>query len=659
MTEEAPPVTTTRKAVPPNAAAAVAKALEKLPADRFASGRAFAAALSDPAFGPPRVRATRAPVRAGFPAWVSDPRSIVLGVLALGALGLWLFRPVETPAHLEPVSANFTITPAPGERLAAEPPAVSSDGSTIVYVVRDSVGQRLRLRRLNEFESQVIEGTEGAKRPFFSADGERVGFWIGLNQVVSVPIAGGRRQSLGSLTVWGDRPLWAADGRIYTGDVGSGIWARQEGQSEPEQVTFPRADRGERAHLAPRALPGGRLLFTVLTDSGMTLATLAERGASHERLPLVVDAPAEYLEPGLLVFPLAGRVQAVSFDPRTLRVLGAPTPIDDGVAMQFTAAWRRAPSIGRATLAYIEVPEGADRRLMWLDREGRRTAIAGIEGSLRWPRLAPGGRRVAVGGIDATMEEEHVWVVDLVTMTRVRLFRQGLFNTEPAWTPDGRRVTYSQRRGAFSALWWQPADASGPPELLHEAPFDTWPTDWSHDGKELLFYGTGGIPLVGDLFVVDLAGNRRTVAGGPGDQRGGRFSPDGRWIAYQSSETGQSEVYVQPYPALDRKWPVSVAGGTEPVWAPDGRELFYRSEDRLMAVSVTADSVFAASPPRELFAGIPFTDPGGDQSYDVSPDGQRFLTIDPGPESAATLRVIVNWGGRLAAWLRGQEAGRE
>jgi serine/threonine-protein kinase len=652
ITEDAAPITSARKAVPPNVAAAVAQALEKLAADRFRSAQEFAAALGNAAFAPAQMgEAGRSwGTRSGLREWFFDPRSIALSVVALGTVGLWLLTRSSPPSDLDPASASFAVKPAPGEQLVSEPPAISPDGHTIVYVVRDSVAQRLRFQRLDEFESRHIPGTEGARRPFFSADGERVGFWVGGNQVAVLPITGGKPEIVGTLPIWGDKPVWAPDGRIYVGELESGIWTLRDGQREAEQVTFPDVDRGEQAHFAPRPLPGGKLLFTVLTDSGMALATLAEGGASHEPLPLTVDGPAEYVAPGLLVFPSAGRVWAVAFDPHTRRLRGTPRPIDDLVVAQFVGYWEGAPAVGGATLAYINVPEDVVRGLVWVDRAGRRTPIDGIEGGLRWPRLAPDGRRVALGGVGNDVVD--IWVVDLATTTRVRLSSPAPFHTEPVWTPDGRRVTYSRGGDRFSSLWWRPADGSGQSELLHEASFETWPTDWSPDGTELLFYGTRGVPPVDDIFVVDLEGNQRVVVGGPGDQRGGRFSPDGRWIAYQSSETGRYQVYVQSYPALDRKWPVSVEGGTEPIWGPNGRELFFRNEDRLMVVAVATDSAFVAGPPRELFRGVWFNDPGGDQSYDVSPDGQRFLMVDPGAHTGVELRVIVDWGGRLAARLQ-------
>ncbi len=515
------------------------------------------------------------------------------------------------------------------------------------------------MQSLDAFGSRIIDGTEGARRPFFSGDGARIGFWVGGSQVAVVPIAGGRPQIIGTLPVWGDQPLWAADGRILVGQMGSGIWALKEGGGDAEQVTFLDTAGGERGHLYPRALPGGRLLFSVVTDSGFGLATQAADAASHERLSLALEGPAEYVKPGVLVFRAAGRVHAVAFDPHAARVRGTPVPIDDAIAPRYPDSWRRAPAVGGGTAAYIEVLEVADRRLMWVDRAGGRTPIEGIRGDLRWPRLSPGGDRVAVGGIDGTLDEEDIWVIDLASGTRVRLLAPGLFHTEPVWTRDGTRVTYSYEATPFPSLGWQPADGSGQSERVHAAPFEAWATDWSPDGSELLFYGTGGVPAVDDMFVVDLDGNRRATVGGAGDQRGGRFSPDGRWIAYQSSETGHYEVYVQPYPSLDRKWAVSVGGGTEPVWAPNGRDLFFRNGDRLMVVSVSADSTFAAGTPTELFRGVTFNDPAGDQSYDVSPDGRRFLMIDPGPESAVELRVIVNWGERLAAFLRERQAGRD
>jgi hypothetical protein len=160
---------------------------------------------------------------------------------------------------------------------------------------------------------------------------------------------------------------------------------------------------------------------------------------------------------------------------------------------------------------------------------------------------------------------------------------------------------------------------------------------------------------VNDIFVVDTAGNRRMIIGGPGVQRNPRFSPDGRWIAYESLETGEANIYVQPWPALDRKWPISTGGGREPLWGPRGEELFYRTGNKVMAVPVGSGTDFQAGAPRELFQGRFWSEPSGDYSYDISPDGRRFLMIEPDTTERTEVRVIVNWGTELEQLLRSRE----
>ena len=224
-------------------------------------------------------------------------------------------------------------------------------------------------------------------------------------------------------------------------------------------------------------------------------------------------------------------------------------------------------------------------------------------------------------------------------------------------TRDGSRLVYTAPGHPWQMLKWQRADGSGKGAPLHDAPFETWPTDWSPDATLLAFYGTGGLTSdpARDIYVADTAGTRRQIIGGPGIQRNARFSPDGRWIAYESLENGPPNIYVQPWPALDRKWPISTDGGREPLWGPYGRELFYRSGDKVMLVEAGAGADFQASAARILFQGLFWTEPSGDYSYDIAPDGRRFLMMQPDTTERTEIRVIMNWGAELEQLLQRRE----
>jgi Tol biopolymer transport system component len=300
---------------------------------------------------------------------------------------------------------------------------------------------------------------------------------------------------------------------------------------------------------------------------------------------------------------------------------------------------------GRGDVAYYSFPKIPERFLTLVDRSGSATRLSVEASHYRHPRLSPDGTRLAVA------RDGDAWVLDIRSGGWVRLTTNAEI-TEPQWSPDGRRIAHSvlDASTGWNGLVWRNADGSGDEHPVHSGKGDDWPSDWSSDGRHLAVYGG---PVGMNVSVVDLdsAQTLRPVTriAGTALARNARFSPDGRWLAYQSNETGRMQVYVVSYPDLGQKRPISTEGGTEAAWRPNGGEIYYRNGPRMMAVTIRTAPALEVAPPRELFRGSFEEDLYGDRSYDVMPDGQHFLMFESDPASAPELRVIRNWSAELDA----------
>ena len=389
------------------------------------------------------------------------------------------------------------------------------------------------------------------------------------------------------------------------------------------------------------------MLFTETTTPTFDSARIVVQSLETGERRIVVEGGSfpRYSPTGHVVFARPGTLLAVPFDLARLEATGPPAPVVEGVLWnRFTGAAQFALS-RTGSLAYVPGSElAANAVLVWVDRRGGARPLPAPPRPYENPRLSPDGSRVAVDVND------DVWVYDLVRGTLTRLTFEPTENETPVWTPDGKRVTYaSDRQGKPRSVFWKPADGSSPEELLLTRENHAHVTSWSPDGRVLAV--TDFDPVQGGdgdiwLFPADGKGEARPFLKTPFGERAGRFSPDGRWIAYTSNESGRDEVYVQVLPGPGGKWQVSTDGGGQPVWARSGRELFYRNGDKLMATPVTAQPTFFAGTPRVLFAGRYWQSlPGrGDATYDVSPDGQRFLMIKVEEETASTqLNVVLDW----------------
>jgi Tol biopolymer transport system component len=343
---------------------------------------------------------------------------------------------------------------------------------------------------------------------------------------------------------------------------------------------------------------------------------------------------------------------AVPFDPQRLTTTGTAVPVVEGVLQSPVSGGAQYSFSATGSLVYV--PGGvqsAHSRLVWVGRNGAEQPMAAPAHAYLVPRLSPDGRRVAV---TITELDSHIWLYDLVRETLTRLTFEGNANTNPTWTPDGKRIAFSMNKEGPQNIFWQMADGSGGLERLTTSEYLHAPMSWSPDGQLLAYFEVNpatqrdiwllrmGDPSPGSGQVRKAQPFLRTQF----DEAVPQFSPDGRWLAYISNETGRHEIYVQPYPGPGGKWQISTEGGTEPAWNRNGRELFYRSGDKMMAVDIATQPAFAAGKPRMLFEGPYAPAPYPTTNYDVSPDGQRFLMIKPSEQEQAAptqINVVLNW----------------
>jgi Tol biopolymer transport system component len=351
---------------------------------------------------------------------------------------------------------------------------------------------------------------------------------------------------------------------------------------------------------------------------------------------------------------------AAPFDPQRLTTTGAAVPVVEGVLQSPVTGAAQYSFSTMGSLVYIQGgTQSSLRKLVWVGRNGAELPLAAPAHAYLNARLSPDGRRVAVG---ITEQEAQLWLYDLSRETLTRLTFEGNVNGYPAWTPDGKRIAFSSNKEGPTNIFWILADGSGGLERLTTSEYNNTPNSWSPDGQLLAFHENNPTTQR-DILVLPL-GDPSTSSGqvpsaGSGqvrktqpflrtrfDEGAARFSPDGHWLAYISDESGRYEIYVQPYPGPGGKWQISTEGGTEPMWNRNGRELFYRSGDKMMAVDIATQPSFTVGKPRMLFEGQYVPAPGAPPNHDVSPDGQRFLMLKPsesGETAPTQINVVLNW----------------
>jgi len=547
---------------------------------------------------------------------------ITVAVLAVAML---VRTPIRTP---EGPVVRFTIV-APDS--GAGDLAISPDGTRLVYTASGEGGQRLLwIRRMDAVESTSMQGTAGAAAPFWSPDSRYVAFFA-QGKLKSVPVTGGGPTSLCDAPN-GRGGSWDHEGGILFASMG-GLKRVPSTGGTASVIATPDPSHAEVALRNPSFLPDG-LHFLVSSIGAQRDKSAVYVGAldRQDRTLLIRGAEAAVYSDGFVLFLRDRTLLAQPFDPAKLELLGEPRPIADGVRAAFSAS-------SNGVLAYRN-GDDPKMQLAWFDRQGKMLGPVGEPAELGGFAPSPDGSTVAVARRNSEEGGSSLWLLDLARGTNMRLTFAPLRADSPGWSPDGRRIAFEGENGLYQVA----SNSAAPPELLLKLPGRGSVDSWSSDGK-FLFYTEAG-PKTSSLRALPLSDDRKPtpVVESAFNVRRGRISPDSRWIAYVSDETGRDEIYVQTFPAGGGKWLVSGNGGTHPEWRGDGRELFFASPERMIM------SVTIAGGANAMEAGIahPLFRIPGPATFAVTRDGLRFLVKIPAtdPESEA-IHVVLNWRAEL------------
>ena len=645
LSEEPRPLVLERKTVPHHIDAAVARALEKLPADRWQTVAQFAEALTGAvaSSGTRSRRLSAAPTRSAIP-WAL---SAVL-LLAVAWVGLRNGRSARPPAG--PI--RFDVELDPGVQPSFTPIVrLSADGRQLFVTAMVGRREEILRRAFDQMRTDVIAGAgqgeqgTGNSRPFVSPDGR----WIASarqGKLRKVPVDGGPAIDL-AVADWAGGS-WGKDGRlVYTRAYNTGLWIVSEGGGDERMLTSPDTAHGELGHWWPQILPDGEhVVFTAYRTpiERATIEVVSIRSGLRSVL-FTGGVFGFYVPTGHLLYAVGETIRAVPFDLRRLAVTGPALPVVDSVAMNPTDGAAAFDVSENGTLAYLPVSSYVtETEVVLVNRRG--DASRALPGADRYnhPRLSPEGGRIAVD-IRSANSLGDVWMFQVGRSGGTRVTAEGGRDFGAEWTPDGRELIYSSERPFFD-LYRRAADASRPAEPLLTGTYDRYTGAVSHDGR--LFAFVLSVPGGAELWTVRLRGPpvpARYFANGF-NLAHPTLSPDGRWMAYDSDESGRVEVYAQSFPDPHlKRWKVSPAQGSEPLWTRGGSELVYRKGDSVMAVGVDLANG-RSSQPRALFGG-PYPDSPGwtrPRSYDVSRDGERFLMLKLPPERIRPrIHVVLNW----------------
>jgi eukaryotic-like serine/threonine-protein kinase len=663
VTESPRPLVPQRHTIPRHVEAAVLTALEKLPADRFATAAEFAEALKDKTY----VSTTALPAAdaggsaaPGRPGGRRRPGVLVpalcLALAATAATSLWgWLRPAPMPLLSQfslALKANQALQPpngAGGARIA-----LSADGRALAYIGPAEGGTRLWLRRIDQLDATPIAGTEAASNPFFSPDGNRVGFIKNGTELRIASLAGAPTVTL-SDKINSSSGDWGDDGYVYFEvDSGVGRMRATGGEIEPVYKIQPKAKEvaTEWVHVLPGA---GGILFRLrhLGQGPPDFEIMAMPLPHGSARSLVRGVYATYSPTGhLLVVTSDGKLIGIPFDAKKLQITGAPIALLEGIGVR-NGGFNIDLSLARnGTLAYTTGGTLGSRRAAWVTREGLVSSVdsgwdpQGVIGS---ESLSPNGKAMAV-----TLTRDgrrDIWVKQLPSGPFSRITFSDTSSGRPTWSADGRDVLYVMDRSGAGAgpLYARRADGTGSPRLLSS--IDVGQATSSRDGKWLILRTA---PATGSQDILGLKAGDTTLVplvASPAVELNPALSPDSRWLAYASNESGTAEVYVRPFPeTASAKWQVSTAGGTEPAWSSTGRELFYiNAKGDMVSAEIPTGGTFSVGRQRTLFSTSQFVTGGPVPSYSLSPDGKRFVVLREGEAGQpGELVVAENWVRQLA-----------
>ena len=653
LTEKPAPPSNFRETVPDSVEDAVLTALAKLPADRWPTAAAFIEAIEGHTDTTrPRITSrTRALQAAPVARW--SPRSPVPWVVAFGIaalLAVWGWWP-RSRAPASSVVRLELESPA-GARIAfplagvASQVAISPDGGRIVYAGSASgSGWSLYLRNLDQLAGRPLAGTEGAYNPEFSPDGQWIAFRAADGKLKKIATDGSGLTTITPIDNYGSVGggiTWTSNHEIVfargTYSEGRGLWRVSADGGEPVQFAQLDSASGERLQLSPRAGDQGRLVFyssTIAGNADHKIGVISMATGKPTVFPGLRGVRVVGLIEGFLLYVrVDGALMAVPFDAKSLRV-GEPIQVADSIAIP-PSAWTSPIGLSPSG-SLIYQKGGIAGQLVTVSRGETRVLLDSVQGYLH-PRLSPDGNRIAVEIQTATGAD--IWITDLRERTTERLTREG-FNNRPEWTPDGTRVLYTSTREPSDALWLQPADGSGNGTVVVRDSNPIREGVVTPDGQSIV-YRVDTRQNNRDIYLAPIGGGKSLpILAVLNDDKQPRISPDGKWLAYVSNESGREEVYVRALSGGGGRVPVSAGGGGEPLWAEGGRRLFYRSHTRVMAATIATQPSLTVTGRELVFEGQ-FASDLFHPNYDVTRDGQTFIMIRPVEENRR-LVVVVNW----------------
>jgi eukaryotic-like serine/threonine-protein kinase len=645
LREDPPELSATNKNINPALERVVNHCLEKNPEERFHSARDLAFAI-EALSGSAGSSGSNTTVLASLPPSRKKKRELLAWAVAgffliTSALLAWLYFQ-GAPVTERPV--RFAIA-TPERSTEVSNPVISPDGQTLVFLAHSDGKRFLYTRSLGALQTQRLAGTEDAISPFWSPDSRYIAFFSN-NQLKKIDVTGGPAQTLCHVqSAYGG--AWNQHGEILISFDTKGINRVSSAGGAPTQLLKLDESRKELAQAWPAFLPDGRHFlyqsWTGRSDESAIFVTSIDGG--DRKLLLKADSSPLYASPGYLLFSRGTTLMAQPFDAGKLQLSGEPFPVAEPVFYNLSNSFSGVSVSENGTLAFLS-SNSSNRQLVWVDRNGTPLGPMGPTGEYNDIVLSRDGKRLAlqrlVGG------NSDIWLMDLTRGVVSRFTFDSTAEDNPVWSPDGKLIAFSAGHTAGDTifnLYQKISTGAGNQEVLLKSDRSKEATDWSSDGRFIIFQAYA--PKTGsDIWALPLFGEPKPypLIETEFEEGQAHFSPDGRWFAYASNESGRSEVYVQSFPQTGGKWLISSAGGSQPLWRRDGKELFYVSPDKtLMAVDINAGPTFETSTPKPLFA-TQVSAYNAPSRYVVTADGQRFLINAPAEEISQTpITVVMNW----------------